>query len=194
MLAQRCVPLRTKPDRKLWDRPRAHSAPRALSLAAPSPAHPTMPRSGPPAHPNKEAFVPSRGDKHNSLQKAIKALPRDGCCRKCNEVIEWKKQYGKYKPLKQPAKCTGCQQRSVMLAYHQLCPACTAARKVCPKCMTSKEADDEEDSAAATQPPSKVEKAAAPEASAAPPSSVDEPGAAQDAAAPAFRPGSFRTK
>ena len=39
-------------------------------------------------------------------------------------MIEWKRRYGKYKPLKQPAKCLGCNQKAVHQAYHQLCPPC----------------------------------------------------------------------
>ena len=91
-------------------------------------------RSGPPAHANRVKYEPSRGDKHNTLQKLVKALPVHSTCEKCTEVIEWKKQYGKYKPLKQPAKCTGCNQKAVHLAYHQLCPECCRARQCCAKC------------------------------------------------------------
>jgi len=50
-------------------------------------------------------------------------------------VIEWKRRYGKYKPLKQPAKCLGCNQKAVHQAYHQLCPPCAGSRRVCAKCM-----------------------------------------------------------
>ena len=100
-------------------------------------------RSGPPAHANKEAFIPSRADKHNTKQNLIKTLPDDGCCKKCTEVIEWKKQYGKYKPLKTPAKCTGCHQRIIMLAYHQLCETCLSTRQACPKCLVAMETPEE---------------------------------------------------
>ena len=50
-------------------------------------------------------------------------------------MIEWKRRYGKYKPLKQPAKCLGCNQKAVHQAYHQLCPPCAGSRRVCAKCM-----------------------------------------------------------
>ena len=94
-----------------------------------------MPRSGPPAHPNETAWVPNRADKHNSQQKLINQQPVDGVCEKCHDVITWKKQYGKYKPLRQPGKCVGCQQRRVNMPYHQLCRECTDARRCCAKCM-----------------------------------------------------------
>ena len=54
-------------------------------------------RSGPPAHQNSVAWVPHRADKHNSLQKLVKALPNHGVCARCHDVIEWKKKYGKYR-------------------------------------------------------------------------------------------------
>ncbi|KAL1508468.1 hypothetical protein AB1Y20_004570 [Prymnesium parvum] len=94
-------------------------------------------RSGPPAHQNKTKWVPNRADKHNSLQKVVNALEIDHVCHKCKEVLEWKRAYGKYKPLKQPGKCVGCGQKTVTEAYHALCSKCSSARKACPKCMTS---------------------------------------------------------
>ena len=54
---------------------------------------------------------------------------------RCAEVIEWKKAYGKYKPLKTPAKCTGCHARIIMSAYHQLCEGCLRNKNACPKCL-----------------------------------------------------------
>ena len=104
---------------------------------------PTMParqggnvrKSGPPAHQNNEKFIPSRADKHNTKQNLINTLPDDGCCKKCADVIEWKKAYGKYKPLKTPAKCTGCHARIIMMAYHQLCEGCLRDKNACPKCL-----------------------------------------------------------
>ena len=55
-------------------------------------------------------------------------------CDKCREIIEWKRQYGKYKPLKQAAKCSACNQRAIDLAYHVLCPGCATSRRCCAKC------------------------------------------------------------
>ena len=92
-------------------------------------------KSGPPAHQNNEKYVPHRADKHNTKQNLINMLPDDGCCKKCAEVIEWKKAYGKYKPLKTPAKCIGCHARVIMMAYHQLCDGCLRDRNACPKCL-----------------------------------------------------------
>ena len=60
---------------------------------------------------------------HHSYRLAISR-------RRCAEVIEWKKAYGKYKPLKTPAKCTGCHARIIMSAYHQLCEGCLRNKNV----------------------------------------------------------------
>ena len=92
-------------------------------------------RRGPPAHQNKVAWEPFRADKHNSAKKIIEQQPVDGVCAKCAEIIQWKKNYGKYKPLRQPAKCVDCQQRRVDLPYRQLCHSCAGSRRYCAKCM-----------------------------------------------------------
>ena len=91
-------------------------------------------RRGPPIHQNKTKWVPSRADKHNTLRATVEALPNEGVCRRCHDQIEWKKEYGKYKPLKQPAKCVRCSKKAVELAYHMICPACSISRHVCAKC------------------------------------------------------------
>jgi hypothetical protein len=54
-------------------------------------------------------------------------------------LIEWKKQYRKYKPLAQPRKCNICQQKTVVLAYHVVCDPCAIERKICAKCQKEEE-------------------------------------------------------
>ena len=79
-----------------------------------------------------------RRQAQGSLQQLVNKLPSGaeaGLCQKCDEVVAWKKQFGKYKPLKQPAKCVACRAPAVMLAYHQLCRACADDRATCAKCM-----------------------------------------------------------
>ncbi|KAI7979566.1 hypothetical protein LOK49_Contig302G00004 [Camellia lanceoleosa] len=44
-----------------------------------------------------------------------------GVCHCCKDQIEWKRKYGKYKPLTEPAKCQRCSKRAVRQAYHNLC-------------------------------------------------------------------------
>ena len=94
-------------------------------------------KRGPPAHQNTVQWVAARNDKHNSLRKLVSELPNSGVCDKCHKQIEWKKQYGKYKPLKQPAKCVGCGERAVTDAYHTLCRQCAFGQGVCAKCQSA---------------------------------------------------------
>ncbi|KAK3413492.1 hypothetical protein EUGRSUZ_I02051, partial [Eucalyptus grandis] len=57
-----------------------------------------------------------------------------GVCVRCKEQIEWKRRYGKYKALTEPAKCQKCTRRAVRQAYHNLCSGCAKEQKVCAKC------------------------------------------------------------
>ena len=77
-------------------------------------------------------------DKHNTLRRKTAALPNRGVCATCHEIIEWKKKYGKYKPLKVPGKCVGCGSSTVVDAYHNICQQCAAATGACAKCQTGK--------------------------------------------------------
>lgn len=106
-------------------------------------------RRGPPAHQNAIQWVPNRADKHNSLQKFVSEIKIDRVCRRCHDQIEWKRTYGKYKPLKQPAKCVGCSQKTVHQAYHNLCQVCCEKRKVCAKCMEGEVLEEDTDEAKA---------------------------------------------
>ena len=54
------------------------------------------PKKGAPRHQNRTEF------KHNPSSKKTKkilAMPNEGLCSRCHEIIEWKKKYRKYKPL-----------------------------------------------------------------------------------------------
>ncbi len=42
--------------------------------------------------------------------------------------------YGKYKPLKAPAKCSRCREKRVKSAYHTLCDVCVGELSACAKC------------------------------------------------------------
>ncbi|XP_054782104.1 uncharacterized protein LOC129289371 [Prosopis cineraria] len=57
-----------------------------------------------------------------------------GVCPRCKEQIDWKRRYGKYKPLVEPAKCQRCSKRAVRQAYHNLCSGCAKEHRVCAKC------------------------------------------------------------
>lgn len=94
------------------------------------------PAKGAPCHQNRVAF------KHNKNSKKtinILALPNEGLCPRCHDIIEWKKKYRKYKPLTTPKRCTKCQEKTVKRAYHTICDGCARKTKVCAKCQQSRE-------------------------------------------------------
>lgn len=154
---------------------------------------PPRPRSGPPAHANQVKYLPNRGDKHNTMNKIVESLEmesRSGMCRKCTDVVEWKKAYGKFKPLKTPGKCCGCGKKAVDLPYCQLCVACATARQVCPKCLDGKGVKGAKPPAAPAAAAKETPTAAAAAAAADPEADASPSGPP----APATAAGDFRLK
>ncbi|KAL5725809.1 hypothetical protein ACHQM5_008909 [Ranunculus cassubicifolius] len=96
-----------------------------------------MSRQGPPKHQNRVAWDPARFQEKNESEVGSKQRPYSditGVCPRCKTQIEWKRKYGKYKPLIEPAKCQKCTKRAVRQAYHNLCSACAKNLNVCAKC------------------------------------------------------------
>ncbi|KAJ0043757.1 hypothetical protein Pint_18978 [Pistacia integerrima] len=94
-------------------------------------------RRGPPKHQNQYAWKPNAGVKINEKEVGGKLRPYSeitGVCQRCKEQIDWKRRYGKYKPLTEPAKCQSCSKRAVRQAYHSLCTGCAKEQNVCAKC------------------------------------------------------------
>ena len=94
-------------------------------------------RRGPPKHQNTFAWQPNAGHKKNETEVGGKLRPYSeitGVCARCKEHIEWKRRYGKYKPLIVPAKCQRCLKRAVRQAHHKLCTPCAKEQNVCSKC------------------------------------------------------------
>ncbi|XP_057768587.1 uncharacterized protein LOC130988691 isoform X1 [Salvia miltiorrhiza] len=92
---------------------------------------------GPPKHQNKFAWKPNGGVKINPTELGGQLRPFSditGVCFRCKEQIDWKRKYGKYKPLSEPAKCQRCSKRNVRQAYHNLCAGCAKEHHVCAKC------------------------------------------------------------
>lgn len=73
---------------------------------------------------------------HDTSQKTklINSIEIANVCERCKKIIEWKIKYKKYKPLKAPAKCTKCEQKTVKHSYHIMCLPCAKQQEVCPKC------------------------------------------------------------
>lgn len=94
-------------------------------------------KTGPPKHQNKIAWKPNAGIKINETEVGGRFRPLSeitGVCPRCKEQIDWKRRYGKYKPLHEPAKCQRCSKRNVRQAYHNLCFGCAKEHRVCAKC------------------------------------------------------------
>ncbi len=53
----------------------------------------------------------------NKCQK----LMCEGICDKCREKMQWRFRYDKYKPLKHPATCQQCKNKTVVKAYRYVC-------------------------------------------------------------------------
>ncbi|XP_058080159.1 uncharacterized protein LOC131228496 [Magnolia sinica] len=94
-------------------------------------------RRGPPKHQNQYAWKPNAGHKINETEVGGRLRPYSqitGVCARCKDQIDWKRRYGKYKSLVEPAKCQRCGKRAVRQAYHSICSACSKALGVCAKC------------------------------------------------------------
>lgn len=83
-------------------------------------------------HQNSYAF---KHNKNSRKTREIAKINHHGAlCKRCQEKIDWRKKFRKYKPIKDPGICNGCKQRNVMRAYHTLCSSCAGGRQVCAKC------------------------------------------------------------
>ncbi|TPX42366.1 hypothetical protein SeLEV6574_g05637 [Synchytrium endobioticum] len=84
----------------------------------------------------QNSFVYKNND---PAKQKIAQLPARGLCKRCRDIIDWRKKFGKYKPLTQKKTCLSCHQRSITDAYHVLCLACAAAKDVCAKCQQNEQ-------------------------------------------------------
>ncbi|KAJ8040298.1 hypothetical protein HOLleu_14549 [Holothuria leucospilota] len=82
---------------------------------------------------NTTAFKNDLHDRSGKT-KAMNSMVISEVCARCKDVIQWKIQYKKYKPLSQPKKCTKCLQKTVKAAYHVICSKCAKENGVCAKC------------------------------------------------------------
>ena len=63
-------------------------------------------------------------NKNSGKSEKIMTSPLDWLCQRCFDVIKWKIDYRKYKPLSAIAKCNLCQCRTITKAYRTICEAC----------------------------------------------------------------------
>ncbi|KAI5167721.1 hypothetical protein NEIG_00305 [Nematocida sp. ERTm5] len=83
------------------------------------------------AHQNTYAF---RHNPNSMLTKEIAAIKIFGLCRRCNEKIEWRKKYRKYKIQTHVSRCTVCLNKSITTAYNIVCEPCGEGKKICRIC------------------------------------------------------------
>jgi len=55
-------------------------------------------------------------------------------CQSCYPKVQWKIQFGKYKPRTQPGKCNLCERKTLTKAYRHYCDACCDEKALCSKC------------------------------------------------------------
>ncbi|KAJ3207630.1 hypothetical protein HDU82_003517 [Entophlyctis luteolus] len=67
-------------------------------------------------HQNTYAF---KADKYSSKQAEISALPVQGLCSRCADIISWRKRMGQYKPLTVPKKCSAVKTPAELLTEKQ---------------------------------------------------------------------------
>uniref|UniRef100_A0A023FR89 Hipothetical protein n=1 Tax=Amblyomma cajennense TaxID=34607 RepID=A0A023FR89_AMBCJ len=84
-------------------------------------------------HQNATAFKNTLHDTSVQTRRILNTKTENLCVR-CQDIIEWKIKYKKYKPLTVPRKCVKCEGKTVKLAYHIMCGACAQRIKVCAKC------------------------------------------------------------
>lgn len=90
-------------------------------------------RTRPQKYQNSTSY---RNNLHDNSKKTKKINSTEVAevCKRCQEIIEWKIKYKKYKPLSQAKTCTKCHNKAVKDAYHTICIPCASNMEVCCKC------------------------------------------------------------
>lgn len=88
---------------------------------------------------NKFMFKPNLKGKTEGELSKIANVPLDKMCQRCYEIVQWKVDFRKYKPLKTARKCNLCKQPRVIKAYRIICDGCALKDKangvlLCTKC------------------------------------------------------------
>lgn len=88
-------------------------------------------RTRKPAYQNKEKF---RHNPNSVLTRKIYDIQHNCLCYRCDAQIEWRKDYRKYKLMKEPRRCNNCQEKCVNRSYHTFCDPCAREKGICAKC------------------------------------------------------------
>lgn len=94
-------------------------------------------------HQNKTRFNPSRHQPDRALPPNVTRQATSLCCRRCQLIIKWKLDYGKYPTLvnirKALRSCGACGEKAVSIPFHHLCQDCSEELGVCAKCRLAPE-------------------------------------------------------
>ena len=85
-------------------------------------------------HQNDFKFKHNKGSKKT---EKLKQAPLDLLCKRCYEILKWRIEYRKYKPITTPHKCNQCSMKTIVKAYRTICDACAKRDKKCSKCTES---------------------------------------------------------
>ena len=84
-----------------------------------------------------QAYQNSFTFKHNKnsmLTRKIAKAPIDKMCKRCVDIVEWRINFRKYKPLSSAAKCNLCEGKTIYKAYRTICDSCSFTKGLCAKC------------------------------------------------------------
>ncbi|CAG0886650.1 unnamed protein product [Darwinula stevensoni] len=84
-------------------------------------------------HQNSSAFKNTLHDKSKKTQD-MNSMALFNMCARCQDIIQWKIKFKKYKPLSVPRKCVKCQEKTIKRAYMIICDPCVSGTGVCAKC------------------------------------------------------------
>jgi len=88
-------------------------------------------------HQNSERFNPHRHRPESMLPPEIARVATSLCCRRCQLIIRWKLDYGKYPSLPAIRSLSKSCNKSVTTPFHRLCQDCAAEFVACAKCQKS---------------------------------------------------------
>lgn len=86
------------------------------------------------AHMNSRKFVPDLYSAGEAVDPKWVRVMGSLCCARCNSILQWKVQYGKFTPLEKPRRCNICGEKTVVMAFHHICQGCAEKNALCAKC------------------------------------------------------------